>query len=131
MTDDVQRHASAAAAASIKRLNELLSSSTGIRETPKSEELPQDQRKKFLKNEDLSQDIQLKKLVAKVALGLMAAQILVADAVFVIYACFGMDWVIPDSVILGWLSATVVQVIGIVFVIASYLFPKRNGKLKK
>lgn len=69
-------------------------------------------------------DVQLKSVVARGALGAMFAQLLVADVVFVFYAAIGLDWNVPSGVMLGWLSATVVEVIGVVIVVAGYLFPK-------
>ncbi|WIB16290.1 hypothetical protein DEJ34_03915 [Curtobacterium sp. MCPF17_050] len=69
-------------------------------------------------------DVQLKAMVARGALGAMFGQLLVADVVFFLYAWLGRDWKVPGEVMLGWLSATVVEVIGVVVVVAGYLFPK-------
>ena len=33
-------------------------------------------------------------------------------------------WHIPPEVMIGWLTATVAQIVGIVLVIAKYLFPE-------
>jgi hypothetical protein len=71
-------------------------------------------------------DVRLKGLVARWSVGAMIGQLVVADTVFVIYAWVGYDWQIEPSVILGWLSATVVEVIGIVVIIAQYLFPRHG-----
>ncbi|QWS32600.1 hypothetical protein [Curtobacterium aetherium] len=69
-------------------------------------------------------DVQLKAVVARGALLAMGVQLFVADTVFVLYAWLGTDWTVPGPVILGWLSATVVEVIGVVAIVARYLFPK-------
>jgi hypothetical protein len=69
-------------------------------------------------------DVQLKAMVARGALGAMFAQLFVADVVFVLYAWLGRKWDVPTELMLGWLSATVVEVIGVVIVVAGYLFPK-------
>lgn len=73
---------------------------------------------------DAELDVKLKKLVARIALGAMAAQILIADVVFVIWGSTN-GWAIDTAAISSWLGATVIEVIGVVFVITSYLFPKR------
>jgi hypothetical protein len=58
------------------------------------------------------------------AAGVMAVlQVVCADAVFIAYASIGVNWKIPTPAILGWLAATVVQVIGVVLVITRSLFP--------
>lgn len=85
----------------------------------KSEEFPA--REEIKKKRDL-EDLKLKRRVGNGALGVMLLQILIADVVFVIYG-FGNDWHIPGTAVVGWLSATVVEVIGVVVVITNYLFP--------
>jgi hypothetical protein len=72
------------------------------------------------------QDIQLKKTYAKWLLILVAAQLVVADAVFVAYAWAGNDWRLETSVIQIWLGATLVELIGVALVITRYLFPRRD-----
>jgi hypothetical protein len=69
-------------------------------------------------------DVQLKSMVARGALWAMIGQLVVADTVFVLYAGLGRDWNVPGEVMLGWLTATVVEIIGVVVVVARYLFPK-------
>jgi hypothetical protein len=70
----------------------------------------------------------LRKRVAKYAYIATAAQIVVADGVFVIYAWVGMSWEVPTPAIAAWLSATVVQVIAVLLVITRYLFPDGGRK---
>ncbi len=76
---------------------------------------------------DRWQDIQLKKAYAKWLLILVAAQMIVADAVFIAYAWAGNGWHIEASVIQIWLGATLVELIGVTLVITRYLFPRRDG----
>lgn len=54
-------------------------------------------------------------------------QLAIADIVFVWYAIFGVQWNIPPTVISTWLGATVVQVIGVVVVVARALFADRSS----
>jgi hypothetical protein len=54
-------------------------------------------------------------------------QLLSANVAFYIYAIH-KDFNIPPEVIIGWLTATVAQVVGIVLVIAKYLFPEGGQK---
>lgn len=75
--------------------------------------------------QDRTQDIALKRMVAKFATRTMATQLVVADAVFIAYG-FGEHWRMPVAAIEVWLAATVIEVIGVVLVIAKYLFPA-NG----
>lgn len=72
------------------------------------------------------QDIQLKKTYAKWLLILVAAQLIVADAVFVTYAWAGRHWHLEASVIQIWLGATLIELIGVALVITRYLFPRRD-----
>lgn len=69
-------------------------------------------------------DVRLKSVVANWSVGAMVGQLAVADTVFVLYAWLGLAWNVEPEVILGWLSATVVEVIAIVVIVARYLFPK-------
>jgi hypothetical protein len=75
---------------------------------------------------DHFQDIKLKKKYANWLLWLITVQLLVADAVFVIYADKGMGWHLEPSVIQVWLVATLVELIGVALVITRYLFPRRD-----
>jgi hypothetical protein len=77
--------------------------------------------------ENAELDVTLKKRVANYALAFMGIQILVADLVFVMYGSWN-GWHIPSRAILGWLGAAVIEVIGVVYVITSYLFPKRQKR---
>jgi hypothetical protein len=56
----------------------------------------------------------------------LGAQLLVADAVFVIFAWVGENWELSPGVIEVWLAATVVQVVGVVAIVTRHLFPNRD-----
>jgi hypothetical protein len=57
---------------------------------------------------------------------MVGAQLLVADAVFVVFAWVGRDWDLTSGVIEIWLAATVVQVIAVVAIVTRHLFPNRD-----
>jgi hypothetical protein len=57
----------------------------------------------------------------------VAAQMIVANAVFIAYAWAGNNWHLEASVIQIWLGATLVELIGVTLVITRYLFPRRDG----
>ena len=63
-----------------------------------------------------------KKIVYPVLCG-AGVQFVVADIVFVIYGNANC-WHIPSVVMTAWLSATVVQIVGVVLIVMNYLFPK-------
>jgi hypothetical protein len=63
---------------------------------------------------------------AVIAAGL---QFVVANVAFYLYADH-LHWSgIPPEVMIGWLGATVAQIVGIVLVIAKYLFPEGGPKV--
>lgn len=78
---------------------------------------------------DWQQDLQLRRDYAKWALRFMLGQVLLADVVFIVYAfivyAFIIDWRVPNSVMVAWLGATVVQVVAVTLVVARGLFPPR------
>jgi len=75
---------------------------------------------------DHFQDIKLKKKYANWLLWLITIQLVVADAVFVVYGWEGKHWQLEPSVIQVWLIATLVELIGVALVITRYLFPRRD-----
>ncbi|HTL42225.1 MAG TPA: hypothetical protein VL294_12205 [Pseudolysinimonas sp.] len=111
--------------AASKELDAILEILAGATETrPAPEESPAVRRDRA-SADDAELDVKLKKMVAAIALILMAIQIVVADIVFVVYGN-AQEWKIDTPAISAWLGATVIEVIGVVLVIASYLFPKRT-----
>lgn len=53
---------------------------------------------------------------------LLAVQLAVADGIFIAYAAWGVHWKLAEPLVGVWLGAAVVQVIGVVLVVAKYLF---------
>lgn len=89
-----------------------------------SAEMPDGLR--FLREKEQEQDRVLKLSYATWLRRSLAAQLLVADGVFIVYAWAGKDWNLEPLVINSWLAATVVQVVGIVLVVTRHLFPQRD-----
>lgn len=81
---------------------------------------------RHLDERDHAQDIRLKKIYALSLLAGLGIQLLIADGVFVAYGWVGEQWKISEPVMSVWLGATVIQVIGIILVVANYLFPHRQ-----
>jgi hypothetical protein len=75
---------------------------------------------------DRALDIELKRTYAYALLIGLGIQLAIADAVFVLYAWKGAEWAVSASVMDVWLGATVVEVVGIVYVVTRYLFPRRD-----
>src|SRR5437588_10711951 len=72
------------------------------------------------------QTLRFRDLYGWTLLAALVAQLMAADVVFVLYAAWGVHWRIPSAVMSAWLSATVVEVIGVVYVITKSLFPLRD-----
>jgi hypothetical protein len=79
-----------------------------------------------LKRKYAKQEIELRRKYAWVLLAILAAQILVADTVFTVFADVGRRWRLSDGVIQIWLAATVIEIVGVVTVVTRHLFPGRN-----
>jgi hypothetical protein len=89
-----------------------------------SEEMPDGLR--FLREKEQEQDRELKLSYATWLRRSLAGQLVIADAVFVVYAWAGKHWNLEPIVINVWLGATVVQVVGVVLVVTRHLFPQRD-----
>ncbi|MDX6690173.1 MAG: hypothetical protein QOG15_1630 [Solirubrobacteraceae bacterium] len=68
-------------------------------------------------------DLNLQKVVGYGALIVMIVQLVLADAVFVLYAVHKGWGDLPTGAIQAWLAATVIQVVGVVLIIARCVFP--------
>ena len=70
-------------------------------------------------------DVRLKRLLALFAISAVSIQLAVADYYFISNALTGAE---PpsDTVLVAWLSSTVVEVIGIVLIVARNLFPDKG-----
>jgi hypothetical protein len=97
----------------------------------------EDHRRKRIENDRLEQETVLRGRVfedelalraryAKSLLRLMVVQLAAATAVFVAYSWRGQRWDVPPDVVKTWLTATVVQVFGVVAVVTRHLFPNRR-----
>ena len=85
---------------------------------------PVAERKRTLWVKAKEVDLNLQRIVGYGSLGLMFAQVLTANIVFIKYA-HNVGWGhIPTGAIQAWLAATVVQVVGVVLVIARSVFPQ-------
>jgi hypothetical protein len=82
--------------------------------------------KRRLANLKARQELGFGRYYAYGALAAMGVQVLIADVAFYIYG-YENRWHIPSSAIDVWLGAVVVQVIGVVLVIARSLFPSTNS----
>jgi hypothetical protein len=79
-----------------------------------------------LRHEDYRQDIGLKKKYADRMLLILGAELVFVNGLFLFYTWLGVHWKVPGTTMQVWLSATVVQVVGIVYVVTRYLFPPRG-----
>jgi hypothetical protein len=75
------------------------------------------------------QDLGLRRLVARWSIGFVCAQLLAANVFFGWYLWFNR--VNPDGkIMMVWLTSSVIEVIGIVAVIATSLFPSKKKRRK-
>ncbi len=89
------------------------------------EGVPQEGLDPAVVQRDYEQDIALKRTYARWLLVAMSVQIGFANLGFFWYG-IANAWDVEPIVMQFWLSSAVVQVIGIVYVIARYLFPRRD-----
>jgi hypothetical protein len=75
-------------------------------------------------------DLTLKSRYGFWLLILLAAQLVIADGLMFLYAWKGYHWKVPNTVMQAWLGATVAQLIGIVLVVVTHLFPRLDGTSK-
>lgn len=106
----------------VDRIATSLSESGTAIEPARSQAEADEAARHFQRIRDKDLDIELKKRVAYWALG--AASIVVASSIiaFFLYLNTKRGDIAPE-VMIAWLSATVVEVLGIVAIIARYLFP--------
>jgi hypothetical protein len=78
---------------------------------------------------DKWQKLRLRWIFAVALLALTLAQIGIVDRFLWVYA-ENQAWDIPSSVIVAYLSATVVEVLGVLAIIVRYLFDEGRGKRK-
>ena len=74
-------------------------------------------------------DSGLKKLVGQLSMAGLVAQLVAVNAGFGFYlyhSVFTLKQQIPPEVMIAWFTSTVVEMVGVVYVVAKYLFPE-NG----
>jgi hypothetical protein len=69
------------------------------------------------------QIVRLRGRYAAILLGVLIAQLAVADVVFV-YLGYRSGWRMPASVVNAWLGAVVIQVVALVLAITKFIFSK-------
>jgi len=79
-----------------------------------------------IRRQDYLQNLRLKRMYALGLLGILFLQLVFANVGFFLYGWLGVDWKVTPSVMNVWLSATVVEVVGVVFVVTRHLFPSRE-----
>jgi len=122
----------------INRRDEALGEVLSVRSQPSpTDELPDDL--KYLEERERAQGLTLRKLFAEQEHGLrqryagwilwlLGAQLVIADAVFVVFAWAGRSWDLTPGLIEVWLAATVVQVVGVVAIVTRHLFPSSGRR---
>ena len=76
------------------------------------------------------QDVRLKRTMSWVVIIAVGLQLIVADW-FLIHTVALSGRTPPESVLVAWLSASVVEVLGIVAIVARNLFPDRGSRSRK
>lgn len=92
----------------------------------KEEELTHDSIR--LRRKNLT--VKLRKIVAYFAIGFVALQLGASNLFFGVYLFSNLQD-IQEGVMIAWLSATVVEVIGILGIVTISLFPNKNDKSKR
>ena len=79
-----------------------------------------------IKADDAELTVKLKGVLAVSAFIAVGAQLAIADYLFFRYGSAN-HWDVATEVIVTWLSATVVEVLGVVVIIARHLFPSAGS----
>lgn len=97
------------------------SDTTPVRKARNMDDLAQAHEQARL--DDATQDRGLRKVLAWWSIGAASSMLLLGTVVFVIY--MASQWgEVPLGAIVAYLTSTVVEVLGIVVLVATYLFPK-------
>ena len=75
--------------------------------------------------ERLKDENSLRRRLGYSAIGIVITQLFVCDAFVLLYGlyCSHNGWEIPSQVVISWMASTIVEVIGLLLVIAKSLFP--------
>lgn len=87
--------------------------------------------KSAIKLRDMTQTSRLRKQLAVFAIVAVSAQLVVANGYFGFYLWKTQDAGFEPSVMIAWLTATVVEVVGIVVIVARNLFPATATSLRR
>lgn len=118
-----------------RRVAAALSQTTGMSATPASENGGHSATRRAsdlhdARMADHAIDSNLKKLVGRVAMWGLVGQLAVVNMGFGAHV-YWTQWVLreslPETVMIAWFSSTVVEVIGVVYVVAKYLFPESGN----
>lgn len=82
----------------------------------------------LVKNQE--QNLALRKRIANVAMWGVGGQMVITDVLFGFHLN-AVDFQPDPTVIIAWMTSTVVQIVGIAMVVTRNLFPSRNGDSKK
>lgn len=76
----------------------------------------------------IRQENELRKSIGKWALRFVGGQLIICDVVIAIYIIRTMivSGFVPSEILIGWMGACLVEIIGILWVIARSLFPFRD-----
>lgn len=93
-------------------------------------EFDYDQERQRAKIKKLKNDNRMRKLFFKWASKLTVGIIAVNSVLFAAYMAVHMwgEHPIPESVMLAWVMSTIIEVLGIVAIIARYLFPGKSRR---
>lgn len=74
-------------------------------------------------------DYALKKALGRWAIRLLAAQMVITNAGCIAYGYVVVDrgGDIPTEALIGWMSATIVEIVALALVVAKYLFPESGN----
>lgn len=97
-------------------------------EKAEAEKKELENKKLDLKNNKVAGENKLRNRLGTAAIVFVSVQLGVCNIGIIIYFCYCISrgWGIPTNVILGWMAATLVETIGILWVIARSLFPFRD-----
>lgn len=76
--------------------------------------------------ENQRQNLSLRKSIARASGVAVGLQMLVTNATFIVYM-YVLQGKPEPTVMIAWMSSTVVQIVGIALVVAKGIFPQRNG----
>lgn len=88
-----------------------------------------DADKEASKAERLKDENKLRRRLGTTAIVVVVIQLFICDAFVLLYGlyCKSNGWEIPPQVVISWMASTIVEIVGLLLVMAKSLFPV-NGK---